>query len=235
MGSVTRESTSGEYTAALAAGFASVLRGGDAVLLEGELGAGKTAFVRGLCAAMGVERGLVSSPTFVLMNEYPVNNPAKSVKRVIHIDAYRLRSIEDLDSLGLDRFVLDSKVRSDYVLVVEWPERVPGIVDGDAARVRIGHAGETDRQIELTWPAAWDGRSGIAELVDREPMRCPVSGVWVSPTVPTYPFAGEREKMADLNRWFTGQYKIVRPANEDDFSQAEDLGPAGDEGRANDN
>lgn len=235
MGSVTRESTSEEYTAALASGFASVLKGGDAVLLEGELGVGKTTFVRGFCAAMGVEKGLVSSPTFVLMNEYPAKRVAGPVHRVVHIDAYRLRSAEDLDSIGIDRFVEDGKVRDGCVLLVEWPERVAGIVEGEVARVRIAHAGERERQIELSWPSAWDGRPGMAELVDREPIRCPVSGVFVSPTLATYPFAGEREKLADLNKWFTGQYKIARPANEDDFSRADELGPAGEEDRAGDN
>ncbi|MBS0191971.1 MAG: tRNA (adenosine(37)-N6)-threonylcarbamoyltransferase complex ATPase subunit type 1 TsaE [Phycisphaerales bacterium] len=218
-----RESTSGEYTAALAAGLASVLRGGDAVLLEGDLGAGKTAFVRGLSAALGVERGLVSSPTFVLMNEYPAK--CDGVTRVVHMDAYRLRSVEDLDSLGIDEFLTGGRVREGVVLVIEWPERVPGIVSGSAARVRIGHSGETSRQIELELPAEWDGRPGMTELAEREPIRCAVSGAWVSPTSATYPFAGERERMADLYRWFSGSYKLTRKAEEDDFRVDGDKGP----------
>lgn len=233
---VTRDSTSTGYTASLAAGLASLLQGGDTIRLEGELGAGKTTFVRSLAAALGVDSGMVSSPTFVMMNEYPLANVPRGIRKLVHIDAYRLNSAEDLEPLGWDRFVENGIARDDCVVIVEWPEKIEGAIASDArtVRVRLEHAGETSRQIQIELPSGFEGRDGTDRFLVAEPVKCPVSGVWVEPTRTTYPFAGEREKMADLNRWFTGQYKIARPANENDFSQAEDLGPAGDMSQSND-
>ena len=120
---------------ALGERLAGMLRAGDLVLLEGELGAGKTTLTRGIGRGLGA-RGAVTSPTFVLAREHPT---ASGVP-LVHVDAYRLGSAAELDDLDLDF------ERS--VVVVEWPaERV----DADAwLRLRIARppAGDPDADAE---------------------------------------------------------------------------------------
>lgn len=96
-----------EAMAALGARVAAQLRAGDVVLLTGELGAGKTTFTRGLGAALGV-RGTVTSPTFVLARTHPRDDGAP----LVHVDAYRLSDVAELDDLDIDF------ERS--IVVVEW-------------------------------------------------------------------------------------------------------------------
>ncbi|MFO0862079.1 MAG: tRNA (adenosine(37)-N6)-threonylcarbamoyltransferase complex ATPase subunit type 1 TsaE [Phycisphaerales bacterium] len=221
MSRVVRTSTSPDYTASLAAGLSSILRGGDTIRMEGELGAGKTTFIRGLARSLGVPEGSISSPTFVLAHVYPVTGHP-TLKRLVHVDAYRLRSAEDLEALGWDQWTLPGgRAAADVALVVEWPERIG---DGLGKRsecfeVQLRHVAEQSRGIEVVWPPDVDARPGARELVEREPIRCPITGVWVEPTRSTYPFAGEKERLADLNRWFTGGYRIGRPATQADFER----------------
>src|SRR5262245_47994123 len=93
----TRKSGSEAETLLLGGALGSLLRGGDVVLLDGPLGAGKTTLVRAVAAGMGLDTGAVASPTFVVVHEYG--------DRLVHVDAYRLGSAEDLDSLGWDRLI----------------------------------------------------------------------------------------------------------------------------------
>jgi tRNA threonylcarbamoyladenosine biosynthesis protein TsaE len=118
---------------------AAVLRPGDVVVLTGELGAGKTTFTQGLGAGLGV-RGDVTSPTFVISRVHPttVGGPP-----LVHVDAYRLGGIAELDDLDLDTALEDS------VTVVEWGE---GIAEGLAEsrlEVRIERAMGADPDDEL--------------------------------------------------------------------------------------
>lgn len=232
MTQIVRTSTSADYTVSFAAGVAAVLRGGDIVLLEGDLGAGKTTFVRGLAQVLGVGPGLVSSPTFVIMNEYPLRREVRGIRRLVHIDAYRLHSSDDLDSAGWDRCVDPGGIAlPDCVIVVEWPTRIAGAFGAAAEshRVRMANLGDSTRRIDFFPSPAFFERPLAAELIDREPTRCPISGVFVEPTRSTYPFAGEREKLADLNRWFTGAYRIGRPATDVDFDQTPPESPVSPE------
>jgi tRNA threonylcarbamoyladenosine biosynthesis protein TsaE len=122
-------------TAALARDLASRLRAGDVLLLSGDLGAGKTAFVRGLADGLGIDPELVSSPTFTLIHEY--RGPGLTL---YHADLYRLdRAVPE--DLGLE----DSR---DGVLAIEWPERLAHDLPG-AMRVTIDLVSETDRRISL--------------------------------------------------------------------------------------
>jgi len=93
--------------------------GATLVTLSGELGAGKTSFTQGVARALGVE-GAVTSPTFVLMKIYPLID--KPFKRLVHIDAYRLKGAEELSPLGLDEVLADSE----NLVLLEWPEQVEG-------------------------------------------------------------------------------------------------------------
>jgi len=103
-----------DETAGLARGMASLLEEGDWVILTGPLGAGKTAFVRGLALGLGIDPARVHSPTFTLVSEYPGPRP------LAHVDLYRVEDPREILELGLD----DLRERRIFV-AVEWGERLP--------------------------------------------------------------------------------------------------------------
>jgi tRNA threonylcarbamoyladenosine biosynthesis protein TsaE len=124
-------------TAALASEFARSLAAGAVILLSGDLGAGKTAFVRGLAEGLGIDPGLVSSPTFTLIQEYRGGRLP-----LHHVDLYRLRSIE-VDDLGLDELTLEAGVTA-----IEWPDRLPHEWPS-VVHVRIEHGDGDTRTIQI--------------------------------------------------------------------------------------
>jgi tRNA threonylcarbamoyladenosine biosynthesis protein TsaE len=113
---MTRETTtrSEAETAAVAHDLAARLDAGFVVLLYGELGAGKTAFVRGLAEGLGVQPDEVSSPTFTLVQEYRGGRLT-----LVHADLYRLDNPREFDDLGLD------EIGADGVIAIEWAEKLP--------------------------------------------------------------------------------------------------------------
>jgi tRNA threonylcarbamoyladenosine biosynthesis protein TsaE len=130
-------------TEALGCRLASELRPGDVVLVEGELGAGKTTFVRGACRALGVT-GPVTSPTFTIGQRHPATG---SVSVVAHLDLYRLSSLADEDP-----DLLADYLGPDTITFVEWPEageRELAELGHVAARVQLEHAGGDRRRIEV--------------------------------------------------------------------------------------
>lgn len=132
-------------TEAAAADLAGTLRGGECVALHGEMGAGKTQFVRGLVRGLGGNARAVSSPTFVLLNVYdtpPIRLP------VFHLDAYRVGGPDDFEAIGFPELLSQGGV-----VVVEWPQRVERLLPPDAIRVLIEPVGETMRRIEIRNPA----------------------------------------------------------------------------------
>jgi tRNA threonylcarbamoyladenosine biosynthesis protein TsaE len=130
--------TSPEETEAMAARLAGRLSAGDLLLLVGELGAGKTTFVRGLARGMGV-RGDVMSPTFQLVRLYPGERP------LAHVDLYRIEQAGELEELGLVDLL------EDCVVVVEWGDRLE--VEG-ALRVTIETVDPSRRRLRLQGGAA---------------------------------------------------------------------------------
>jgi tRNA threonylcarbamoyladenosine biosynthesis protein TsaE len=126
-----------EDTERLAETLAVTLRGGDVVLLSGPLGAGKTAFVRGLACGLGVDPDEVSSPTFTLVHEYRGGR-----LRLFHADLYRLGTAAAED-LGLDELGVQ-----DGVLAIEWPDRL-GHAFRNAIDVQIDMVDETSRRIAV--------------------------------------------------------------------------------------
>jgi tRNA threonylcarbamoyladenosine biosynthesis protein TsaE len=127
-------------TIALARRLAPALGPSDLVILSGDLGAGKTFFVRALCRALGVPSAVeVTSPTFTLVHEL------KGAVPILHADAYRLRDAADLASLGL------REARSEgSLLLVEWGEPYADALGGDALVVGLEHGGPTRRRATLT-------------------------------------------------------------------------------------
>lgn len=104
--------------------------GATVVALEGDLGAGKTTFAQAVAKALGVQ-GLVNSPTFVIEKIYALSD--QRWQRLVHIDAYRLKSADELRVLGWDEIIADKN----NLIVIEWPENVPGAIPDDAHRIQI--------------------------------------------------------------------------------------------------
>jgi tRNA threonylcarbamoyladenosine biosynthesis protein TsaE len=136
--SLRLETTSAEATEAAGAELAGRLRPGDVVLVSGELGAGKTTFVRGACRALGVT-GAVTSPTYTIGQVY-----AGGGVEIAHLDLYRLPSLAREDPALLDDYLTPERIG-----FVEWPAAGEGRVERATARVRIGHAGGDRRTIEV--------------------------------------------------------------------------------------
>jgi tRNA threonylcarbamoyladenosine biosynthesis protein TsaE len=123
-----------DETADVGRRLAPALKAGSVLLLVGDLGAGKTALVRGLAEGLGVPPDEVSSPTFTLMQEYRGGRVP-----LIHVDLYRLNDAREIDELGLEELGLTS------VLAIEWAEKLPRPI-ADAIEVRIDH-GDGDQRI----------------------------------------------------------------------------------------
>jgi tRNA threonylcarbamoyladenosine biosynthesis protein TsaE len=130
------ESSSPEETERIAAALAAKLGPGDVVTVSGELGSGKTAFVRGACRALGVE-GPVTSPTYTIGHVY------FGRMRVSHLDLYRFEGMSDAEWGDLEGYFEDA------VAFVEWPEAGAGFLPAPRAAVRLRHLGERHRLIVL--------------------------------------------------------------------------------------
>ncbi len=156
-----------DATAARAYGeaLAGVLRAGDLVLLTGPLGAGKTTLTQGIGAGLHV-RGQVASPTFIIARVHP---PLGDGPALVHVDAYRLSSLDDLEALDLDASLDES------VTVVEWGEGLAEVLAAD--------------RLELTIERPHGGGDGLdPEAADAGPRRVTVRAVgprWAGVTFPT--------------------------------------------------
>jgi tRNA threonylcarbamoyladenosine biosynthesis protein TsaE len=128
-----------EETMAAGAALAQRLSAGDVLLLHGELGAGKTAFVRGVAQGLGARTDDVSSPTFTLIQEYESGRLT-----LYHVDLYRLASAE-VDDLGLEELV-----ESGGIVAIEWPDRWRRR-PAEAVTVSIAHEGEDYRRLRISY------------------------------------------------------------------------------------
>ncbi len=124
----------------IARALARRLRAGQCVALHGELGAGKTQFVRGLVQGLGGNGRIVHSPTFVLLNVYPTPR-----MKVYHLDAYRVAAAGDFADIGFEE-LLDQN----GLVVVEWAERVAAILPPQRVEVNIESLGKNQRRIRVT-------------------------------------------------------------------------------------
>jgi tRNA threonylcarbamoyladenosine biosynthesis protein TsaE len=138
MSSRELRSSSEEETIAAGRELGRQLSGGDVVLLEGQLGAGKTAFARGIAEGLGCDQAGVSSPTFTIIQEYRGRVPMQ------HVDLYRL-SPPEVDDLGLD------ELGEGAVLAVEWPDRWR-VAPVDSIHVRLEPLEAGQRRITVTRP-----------------------------------------------------------------------------------
>ncbi len=121
--------------------LAPSLTAGSVVLLYGDLGAGKTAFVRGLAEGLGIPRDTVSSPTFTLVQEYRGGRLP-----LLHVDLYRLSDAREIDDLGLD------ELGEGGVVAIEWAEKLPRLVKSvkGPVAVHLTYGDDDVRRLELT-------------------------------------------------------------------------------------
>ncbi|MGQ0741655.1 MAG: tRNA (adenosine(37)-N6)-threonylcarbamoyltransferase complex ATPase subunit type 1 TsaE [Alphaproteobacteria bacterium] len=130
-------------TADLGAAIARSLKRGDAVLLKGELGSGKTTLARAILRALGV-REYIPSPSFTMMQSY--ETPGLTVR---HFDLFRILGSGELQELGIDDALLEGAV------LVEWPERAGELEPGEALEIELAATGESSRKATLRGPARW--------------------------------------------------------------------------------
>jgi len=210
---LTRNAPSLEHTRVIADDLAAVLRPGDIVRLEGEMGAGKTTFVSTLARSFGVAPEAVSSPTFVIMNIYQGHEHRPPIA---HLDCYRLGDESELDALGWDQIA-----DSDAIILIEWPDRIDDALPSGTMTIAIDHVDETSRRFRFSIPDAWGQRAGFDAITPRPATTCPVTGEHVPADSLTWPFASERARLADLHGWFSEKHVISRPIEQADLEQGD--------------
>jgi tRNA threonylcarbamoyladenosine biosynthesis protein TsaE len=131
-------SRSPEQTRRIGVRLGSALQTGDVICLQGDLGAGKTTFVQGIAKGWGSQDS-VSSPTFIIVNVYR----RADQNQLFHMDAYRLDSTSEAEELDLDSMLAQGP------LLIEWPERINGLVPDDRLWVKLEHIDEEERQMKF--------------------------------------------------------------------------------------
>jgi tRNA threonylcarbamoyladenosine biosynthesis protein TsaE len=136
---IETKSRSPEQTRQLGVRLGGALQTGDVICLQGELGAGKTTLVQGIAQGWG-SLDSVSSPTFILVNVYRRADGSQ----LFHMDAYRLDSVSEAEQLDLDSMLAEG------ALIIEWPERMSGLVPAERLWIEFTHAGEEERELKFT-------------------------------------------------------------------------------------
>ena len=127
-----------DQTRRLGVRLGGALQAGDVICLQGDLGAGKTTFVQGIAQGWGSQDS-VSSPTYIIVNVYRRGDEA----RMFHMDAYRLDSTSEAEELDLDTMLAQGP------LLIEWPERMDGLVPGERLWINLEHIAEDEREMRF--------------------------------------------------------------------------------------
>ena len=142
-------SRSASATIEYARKFARKLKGGEVIGLIGDLGSGKTTFTKGLAEELKVEEN-ITSPTFVILKEYSILKPmihragvSKGLKKFIHVDAYRVETLKDIKSVGIEDYL----GRKDIVMVIEWAEKIKEILPKSTIYIKFETLNEKSRKI----------------------------------------------------------------------------------------
>jgi len=112
---------------------------GDVICLTGDLGAGKTRFVKGFVRAFGLDPGIVTSPTFTIIHEYEGTLP------IYHFDCYRIEKVGEVLEIGAEEYFY-----GDGISIIEWPENISAVLPEDAIRIEFEITGRSSRKIRLT-------------------------------------------------------------------------------------
>ncbi|MBK9924797.1 MAG: tRNA (adenosine(37)-N6)-threonylcarbamoyltransferase complex ATPase subunit type 1 TsaE [Anaerolineales bacterium] len=131
-------SRSPEQTRRIGSRLGAMLRPGDVICLQGDLGAGKTTFVQGVAQGWG-SLDSVSSPTFIIVNEYRHSKTGS----LFHMDAYRLDSTPEAEELDLDSMLADG------ALLIEWPERMDGIIPEEHLWIALDYVDDEEREMKF--------------------------------------------------------------------------------------
>jgi len=136
---VVIQTKSASETIRVGKGIGSRLRSGDVVALVGELGAGKTQFIKGLAAGVGIGNPTyISSPSFTLINEYPGKIP------FYHIDLFRLEREKEAEELGLEDYF-----QGGGITAIEWADKIPSLLPKEMLFIHIAYVGKNIRSIEI--------------------------------------------------------------------------------------
>ncbi|MDR1499826.1 MAG: tRNA (adenosine(37)-N6)-threonylcarbamoyltransferase complex ATPase subunit type 1 TsaE [Tannerellaceae bacterium] len=120
--------------------FVSNIKGGKVFAFHGEMGAGKTTFIKAVCRAMGV-RGVVNSPSFAIINEYGIEDSGRAV---YHFDFYRINNIAEAEDLGLSDYFF-----SGAICFIEWPDKIKDLLPQDAIHLRIWERADGARELDI--------------------------------------------------------------------------------------
>lgn len=204
------------------------VQGGDVLSLIGDLGAGKTQFVRGLAQGMQLDDSAVASPTFVMAVEHRSAIPHRPV--LVHIDAYRINSLDDLETIGwtASEDASLAEFRRGAVLAVEWADRLEGLMVPDRLEIRLAHSSDNDQHRTLRFRGIGDWASRLATLAHElqrvasessSKTQCPICRTIVPGSAPSFPFCSPRCRTIDLGRWIDGRYTISRPIETPDLEE----------------
>ena len=120
--------------------LAAKLKGGDILLLSGELGAGKTSLVKGIAKGLGVKHD-ITSPTFTLLNIYEVKSQKSKVKSLVHIDTYRLKEEKELLEIGVEDYLGEPNT----ICIIEWPEKIMSLLKNKTTTsIHLEHSDKPD-------------------------------------------------------------------------------------------
>ncbi|MEA3273416.1 MAG: tRNA (adenosine(37)-N6)-threonylcarbamoyltransferase complex ATPase subunit type 1 TsaE [Patescibacteria group bacterium] len=122
--------------------LARQFRGGEILCLYGELGSGKTTFTQGLASGLGIQEA-VNSPTFNILKLYPIKDAQQDIKRLYHIDCYRLEKPEDILGLGFKEWISDKE----GITVIEWADKIKSILPKNRIDINFKITGENTRKL----------------------------------------------------------------------------------------
>ena len=139
-------SNSEKETFDFAKNFAKQIKGGEIIELYGNLGAGKTIFTKGLAFGIGIKK-VVNSPTFVIMKTYKIKKKYYKIKNLVHIDAYRINSDEDVVDIGIKEYFN----RDDTIIIIEWAENIKKIILQKSIKIKIKIIDKNIRKIKINF------------------------------------------------------------------------------------
>ncbi len=139
-------SNSSQQTENIGCGFAKKLKGGDVIFLIGEIGVGKTTFVKGLAKGIGINSRIIS-PTFVIVRKHTVSNNKSNIKSLYHLDLYRLDNKKQAQDIDLKDFLDDKS----GIVVIEWPNISQDIIKGKIWKIVFEDTGTDKRKITFQY------------------------------------------------------------------------------------